>query len=217
MEKHGQHSSGFALVQDSTSATKRCPKCRSVFVTDTECESCGLQLQFNRLQDPFGNKSYFSIKEQEVESSKVFGFNLPWRTNYNKKRFSSNYFYRLKALIEELCSSEDDFRDAEARRIYLLELGFLIEELTLRSDNEKETLEEILMVLQGPKTQTLSVLIQQKYEKALQEKHLHLSSGLLHKKFFGLIRLVSMVRIMAIMVFILFCGLALYRYLTLVA
>lgn len=217
LEKNRQHSSDFALAQETRSLVKRCPKCQSVFVTDEECESCGLQLQLDRLQAPLGERSYFGIKERAVENSKIFGFYLPWLASIQKGPFLSECFYRFRALVEELCLSEDDFREVETRRLYLLELGLIVEELTFHSEDEKKTLEEMLILLEGPKTQTLSQLIQRKYEKTLEIKRSRASKGFFHKRYFGLIQMVSIVRITALVGLILLCSIALYRYLTLVA
>jgi methionyl-tRNA synthetase len=214
-QQRQKHSTLFALSQESLSPVQRCPKCGSVFITDLECESCGLQFELDRLQDPFGERSYFRIKERVLERSKVFGLYLPWLNHFQKNKARSEYFYRLRALLEDLCLSVDDYTETKIRRFYILELGLLIEELTFSSENEEKTLEDILILLEGPKAQTLSQLIQKTFDQALEKKQNFSKEGLLHKKYFGLIGLSSIVRIMALVAFTVLLGLAGYRYLTL--
>lgn len=42
---------------------KSCPKCKSVFVTDSECEGCGFQLSYSPIGEAFGEKSFYSLKD----------------------------------------------------------------------------------------------------------------------------------------------------------
>jgi hypothetical protein len=214
-KQRSQHSTQFALSRESLSPVQRCPKCESVFITDSECESCGLQFELDRLQDPFGERSFFRIKERTIEKSKAFGLYLPWLGHLQKNKARSEYFYRLRALLEELCLSADDYTETETRRLYILELGLLVEELTFSSESEEKTLEDILILLEGPKSQTLSQLIQKSFDEALNKKQNLSKEGLLHKRYFGLIGLPSIVRIMALVAFTVLLSLAYYRYLTL--
>ena len=42
---------------------KVCPQCHSFFITDKECESCGLQFKRDLFQGAFGDKSTYTLKE----------------------------------------------------------------------------------------------------------------------------------------------------------
>lgn len=210
-----EYSSHFALTGESVAPVKRCPKCQSVFITDFHCESCGLQFDLDRIEDPLGEKSYFAIKERMILKSSLFGFYVPWLEMVHKKEARSNYFYRLKALIEELCTHEDDFRESDTRRIYLLELGLLVGELVMLSKNEEKTKEDMHMLVYGPKKQAISQLIQHSFEKAWAQKQLQSRRSIWQKKFFGLLSLTFLVRIVALSLFSLFFALGVYRYLTL--
>lgn len=43
---------------------KSCAFCGSVFITDSECESCGRQFQKETLGTPGGDKSFYALKER---------------------------------------------------------------------------------------------------------------------------------------------------------
>lgn len=209
-------SSSFALTREVLSPVACCSKCRSVFITETHCESCGLRFQLDRVQGPLGERSFFGIKESAVEKSKIFGFYCSWLEKRQKRELLSRYFYRFRALVELLCTSEDDFRQAETTKHYMLELRLLIEELTLLSGNEAKTLEDMLMQLKGPKSQTLSNLIQLTFQKSLEKKS-SLAKRLFRIKLFGVLPLISLVRVMAPFALITACALGLYRYFILAA
>ena len=39
-----------------------CPKCESLFITSKECEACGYQFAIDRIGEPYGQKSLYSLK-----------------------------------------------------------------------------------------------------------------------------------------------------------
>ena len=53
---------------------KRCEFCQSVFITDTECESCGRQFKKDTLGTPGGEKSFYALRDQYKEDIGNFLF-----------------------------------------------------------------------------------------------------------------------------------------------
>src|SRR5690606_6392390 len=53
---------------------KRCSFCQSVFITETECESCGRQFQKDTLGSPGGEKSFYALRDQYKQDIGPFLF-----------------------------------------------------------------------------------------------------------------------------------------------
>ena len=133
------------LERDANTEIKRCPKCRSFYVTEQECESCGLQLTFDPVGEPFGKRSLYGMGPAKL------------RTRDNVKRYRQWLLHRLGLLQNYFtCELQDD-----RRKLFLIELRELVSEL-LRYGEECDFLLDKLSHL-GP-------LSQQLLAQALQEQ-----------------------------------------------
>ena len=95
---------------------RRCPKCRSIFITKRECESCGYRLNFDKVGEPFGKRSFF---EREELYKKI----PPWKKLFGRRahdRRLRKLDHRLGLLID-YCLDEFD-GDEEKRNLFFIEI-----------------------------------------------------------------------------------------------
>jgi hypothetical protein len=76
----------------SVEITKRCPKCKSVFITEKECESCHFQFTIEPVGTPYGFKSVTYIRSDFANDFPVI--------NYFKNNFSYKVSSTFPAVIE---------------------------------------------------------------------------------------------------------------------
>ena len=134
------HNARFIRVPDGEDHIKRCPQCKSLFITDLQCDSCGLQLTTDLLGDPFGEKSFYSIKESYwAEKS---GMIRAWHGLERKdskctKRYVRRLGHRYEILLDFfLYKGQSNPRkrsyeesDQQIRNWFLVEIQDLIREL----------------------------------------------------------------------------------------
>ena len=109
---------------------KTCPKCSSVFVTEKECEACGYQLAFDALGEPFGERSFFNLKDELLHQYK-FRY-MAIRLNFLKKnpvikKYERKCLKRLEVLCDYFFNQQD--KDREKRRLFLFEAQEILKEL----------------------------------------------------------------------------------------
>lgn len=111
----------------------RCQQCGSVFITDKECEGCGFQFGKDHLGEPFGEQSYYTLKDDYFHGYSKFSLillSLGYLQNTKKmKKYQRILERRLDVLIEYLFTKLDV--DKERRRLFLFETTELIQELIL--------------------------------------------------------------------------------------
>lgn len=113
---------------------KNCERCGSVFITDKECESCGFQFWINRLGEPLGERSFYSIRAEHQQSfgklaesfPKLFAF---YESCYPtlKRQYSAKLKFRAYLIIDYFYSSND--LALERRSLFLQELVDISSEL----------------------------------------------------------------------------------------
>jgi len=167
---------------------KRCQKCNSVFLDNGECESCGLQVDFDFLGDPLGEKSFYSIRENYWESlgpitklhEDLEHFDSP---NFN--RYKRKLLMRYNVLLDYFYNRAN-FR-VEDRNLYLQEFTDLIMELIKYGVNEDELWKN---VDENSELQSLYLKINDsiKYAKEVKEKSPSLILSILDFRVFGLVR-----------------------------
>jgi len=119
--------------------SKTCPSCRSVFITSTECESCGLQFNVDPLGEPYGDKSYYGMREK-FNLEWPLGVRLGW-SNLNAQKPQAQRYrrfleHRLEILTQYFFKTIDEKR--ERRKHFLIEYEDLLEELRqLGADMQK--------------------------------------------------------------------------------
>lgn len=111
---------------------KTCPKCQSVFVTDKECEACGFQLAYNPVGEPFGERSFFNLKEVFLHEFK--GKYLLVRYGFLKddssfKKYKRSVLKRFEVLCDYFFNQNDG--DRENRKLFLFEAQEIIKELRM--------------------------------------------------------------------------------------
>jgi hypothetical protein len=115
---------------------KSCPKCKSVFVTDSECEGCGFQLTYTPLGEAFGERSFYGLKDSYwMHRSKLV---KQWPSLERKKskealKYKRDLLHRYDLLLGFLLGVSD-----EDRSFYWIEFKDLSIELCEYSINPNE-------------------------------------------------------------------------------
>lgn len=126
------HSKIHALYDIGTiSEAKACPKCHSVFISEKECEACGFQFHIDQLGEPFGHRSFFSLRDE-------YHFSSPWAFRFLAigistqssviQKYQGALERRLKVLMEYFSLGDEN---EERRRLFLFEAKELIFEYWL--------------------------------------------------------------------------------------
>lgn len=111
---------------------KTCPKCGSYFVTKKECESCGFQFWVDLLGDPFGERSFFNLREQ-FQHQYQWHYRFAFLKTVKESKVVKRYLRTLYKRFEILCGYFfDEFdKDKERRRLFLFEATEIMNEVSL--------------------------------------------------------------------------------------
>ncbi len=83
-----------------------CPSCHSIYVTKGQCESCGLQFGLDVVGEPFGSRSFFTLKD-DFDSSLTKWNYIEWRLSsevFLKKPQVKRYIRHMLKRFEDLVS-----------------------------------------------------------------------------------------------------------------
>lgn len=108
----------------------QCPHCGSVFVTKRECEACGKQFWIDLLGEPFGVRSFFTLKDDfELEQSMLLRY-LPL-SFFGENKKIKKYRRALLKRYEILCGYffEETESDRKKRKLFLFECKELTTEM----------------------------------------------------------------------------------------
>lgn len=112
---------------------KRCSHCGSVFVTDGECEACGIQFKRDWVGSPLGENSLYSLKQQYDEQMESWTMRAK---SYFYEDLQLTVAYRRKLLRRFqtllLYLSEKDDSSLEERNtvaLFTMEVKDLMEEM----------------------------------------------------------------------------------------
>jgi len=119
------------IYKNETRNFKRCPNCQSFYLTDTECESCGFQLDFDRMGKPFDERSFYNYKDDYWECQPFY---VKLMNSLENKNSELCGIYR-----KQLNHRFDDFMKFVAKWYvgdehtphYLFELSDLIKEMVI--------------------------------------------------------------------------------------
>ncbi len=151
-----EHSSSFdpnpgsiVIPREHYKPIKKCPYCSSIFITDTLCESCGRNLKYDPVDRPFGQKSFFSIKERYLDDFDVVTKYFPFFENKNSKEaraYCRKLMKRLTDLLDyfefrEMYYDEDSIKE---RKLFFIECKIILEEL-LNYNEDKGKIRNILL------------------------------------------------------------------------
>ena len=123
---------------------KKCPKCRSFFITESECESCGFQFK-KKLESVFSHRSFYALKDDYNREMEIFYRFLPKLISKNhpiRKKYVILYLNRSKKLIQYFSHSD---HSPERLRLFLSEFEALCEEafqLKVTTENFFEIIEK---------------------------------------------------------------------------
>jgi len=118
------------IPQTAYKPVKRCPSCKSVFLTDNLCEACGRSLLYHPIGEPFGPKSFYGIKERYVEGQHAFYRFFPQfedKTSKYANSYKRNLSKRFTDLLEAFHSDEELVK--ENRKLFYAESMEIIDEL----------------------------------------------------------------------------------------
>ena len=133
--KNSNHSYSNKIVLEDL---QTCPKCNSLMIEDNICQSCDYNLDYNPLGDTLGEKSFFTLKENYLDSLSRFE-----RENLhlfkNESKFQS-YLNKVKFRYNDLLDffyAEESIQHPE-RSVYLYELSQVVLEMMNSGVNESE-------------------------------------------------------------------------------
>lgn len=155
---------------------KRCPYCKSVFLTDKACESCGRSLRYHPIGEPFGAKSFYGIKERYIENQNTLIKIFPIFENKNSN-IAKSYVRNLSKRFTDLISAfnTDHQIETHQRKLFYIENIEIIDELLLYGvhpellqgllfENDNSLLgQELLLYLQEAKLKSSADVTWQKY------------------------------------------------------
>ena len=120
--------------------TRVCPSCSSVFVTKKECESCGLQFWVDLLGEPFGERSFFVLKEDFELNCPFYLKWLPsgfFASHDTVKKYRRMLLKRFEVLLGYFFDEVEE--DISRRKVFLFEADELVKEF-LRVHGEASAL-----------------------------------------------------------------------------
>ncbi|WP_127718080.1 hypothetical protein [Halobacteriovorax sp. HLS] len=172
--------------------TVRCPECKSVFIDNNECESCGFQMGFDFLGDPLGEKSFYSIRENYWE---VLGpvvklhKELEFLDKSKFQRYQRKLLFRYNVLLDYFYNCRDYGLDD--RNLYLQEFTDLIIELVRYDVEEVELWKKFENSEENEYLSHLFSSIQESISKGREVKRSDLSLflSILNYRVFGLVRI----------------------------
>lgn len=111
---------------------RTCPKCGSYFITKKECESCGFQFWIDLLGEPFGEKSFFSLKD-DFEHQYSWYYRFFFLNSVRNSKVVKRYKRSLLKRFEVLCGYFfDEFdQNKERRKLFLFEAKEIMNEIFL--------------------------------------------------------------------------------------
>lgn len=176
---------------------KRCPKCSSVFVDETSCESCGLQLSFNPLGEPLGEKSFYGLVDNYWRDLSPMGIRMNVLESLGSgltKKYKRSLVHRYQLLLEYFLSSAADYTKTQQNQIYLVELNDLIKEM-VRLNVPMQVFMASLDRQENGLASYLYQRVMTSYQNAKNEFEALKDQSWSKKKYFGLIDMAMMVRI----------------------
>lgn len=119
-----------AIPQGVYQPVKRCPNCRSVYLSDDKCEACGRSLSFHIVGEPFSSKSLYGLKERFYDSLPAYVRFFPILEN-KKSPAAQSYRRHLNKRFNDLLQAltSELIVDTANRRYFFVELLELIDEL----------------------------------------------------------------------------------------
>jgi len=104
-----------------------CPKCESIFITSKECEACGYQFAIDRIGEPYGDKSFYALKDTYLSSffSLVRLYPSLERFFKDKKR---KYIFELKRRFQLLADTFEN--DSSPGSEFFIEIRDLVIEMS---------------------------------------------------------------------------------------
>ena len=106
---------------------KSCPKCGSLFVTKKECESCGFQFWIDLLGEPFGERSFFNLRD-EFHHTNTWYYRFAFLDSVKNSQVARRYKRSLYKRFEILCGYFFDEVDQnkERRKLFLFEANEIL-------------------------------------------------------------------------------------------
>ena len=114
---------------EKIAVTDICPSCGSLHVTKTQCESCGLQFGLDVIGEPFGPRSFFTLKDDFdalIKSIDILHFRFR-PGHYVRKPEVQRYLRHLLKRYNDLIHFLTDY-DLDHDRLFLYETKEIMNE-----------------------------------------------------------------------------------------
>lgn len=199
----------------SPQSIKACPKCQSVFITESICESCGLQLSFDPYGQPMGEKSFYAIKDRYLfKMRQRHGMGLK-AMEYLNPELKKSYLRTLVHRYQTLLSYFAQVKEVEDRRKYfLIEIKDIIPELLVYQVSD-EIIWGPLEKLTREDDSVLLHIIEEGLSQGRRRVEEIREKNLLHRQWFGVLTTGAILRITIVLTSTVALSLAVFRYLML--
>lgn len=157
-----------------------CPKCESIFITSKECEACGYQFAIDRIGEPYGEKSFYALKDSFIHSLPSLVRAFP-RLEYFFKDHKRKYIFELKRRFQLLAEQFEN--DPRSNSEFFIEVHDLVIELS-----EYEVPEEYFL---DPKWGQIPLWFQMAISEGLNQHLWQKKSRVMardFKEFYGLLK-----------------------------
>jgi len=201
------------LLKENQSPVQTCPKCGSIYLSESECEACGFQLQFDPYGEAMGEKSFQSLKSSYLASMSLMGLSLTQMQRFYPERvlqYKRNLIHRYRLLIEYFTTSNQDSR----RKFFLVELKDLIGEM-IHYQVDQEVIWAPLDEITEQDDHLLYQIIQLAIADGQNAYEERIQNQFLYRRWFGLLTTGAILRITLMTMASVSLGLAVFRYLNL--
>ncbi len=176
------------------SDVKRCPRCQSVFLSDSECESCHFQLHLDLLGEPLSERSFYSVRESYWASLGPVAKKLDFIELQDKEaigRYTRKLLFRYNVLLDYFYNMKTS--DLSRRKLFLQELKDIIIELIsygVSEDNIWKKLDDVSDCednkVVNPLFQKIVEIIKEAKTQSIEKKSF--SESFFSYRLFGLVR-----------------------------
>lgn len=179
------------IPQEAYRPAKRCPKCDSVFLSDSQCEACGLSLSYHPVGEPFSAKSLYGMKERHYQKLPYFVRLFPVLENRDDQKAKSYRRHLNKRLVDLLSALGAESAGVDSnRRFFYVELLELMDELLRYGENAlliQNKIEEQLGFSGSLLTAELLTYLETSDVQLKAERNIHWSERLLEHRLLGVI------------------------------
>ncbi|MBL6990979.1 MAG: hypothetical protein ISR65_14435 [Bacteriovoracaceae bacterium] len=207
------------FTKDNNELRKKCNKCNSIFVGESKCEVCGIQLEFDKLGDPLGERSFFTKKSEYWNSQSKIIWRYPYLERKRSKatqRYKRSMFNRYEVLVEYFANPHNlsgDRYNKNAHVLYFYELKSLIKEMISYNTTGQTLIKKLHKFEVSDELSTTFANMIKQQEQAYLDQKVTLYYFMFQYYIAGAIRPASLIIVSTMSIIVISFSLAYYRYL----